>query len=140
MSAPTTSRFPFEPITTETRGATIDTIATTLGVSRRTIHRWINHGIPEQQADRTAIALGTHPACLSHPHAPDRHRTAAQPQTEPTTEPTDETPPLTASRSGRLTADTGKIEASCSAEVTSTQPPLPKPLGPAGPLTDVRPR
>ena len=64
MSRPVSHRLPFEPITTQTRGATIDTIAITIGVSRRTIHRWINQGIPAEQADRAAIALGTHPACL----------------------------------------------------------------------------
>ena len=64
MSRPVSDRLPFEPITNQTRGDTIDTIAITIGVSRRTIHRWINQGIPTEQADRAAIALGTHPAYL----------------------------------------------------------------------------
>ena len=33
MSRPVSHRLPFEPITTQTRGATIDTIAITIGVS-----------------------------------------------------------------------------------------------------------
>lgn len=64
MSRPPSTRLPFEPISTEARADTIDNLAAHLGVSRRTIHRWINTGIPVEQADRTAIALGTHPACL----------------------------------------------------------------------------
>lgn len=64
MSRPASPRLPFEPVNTEAGGVTIDTIARTIGVSRRTIHRWINEGVPAEQADRTAIALGTHPACL----------------------------------------------------------------------------
>ncbi len=64
MSRPTSTRLPFEPIASQTRGETIDIVAATIGVSRRTIHRWINHGIPAEQADRAAIALGTHPAYL----------------------------------------------------------------------------
>ena len=68
MSRPASPRLPFEPINTEARGVTIDTIARTIGVSRRTIHRWINEGVPAEQADRTAIALGTHPTCLWPDH------------------------------------------------------------------------
>jgi len=64
MSRPASTRYPFEPLAIEARHTTIETLAARIGVSRRTVHRWIIHGIPAEQADRAAIALGTHPACL----------------------------------------------------------------------------
>ncbi len=68
MSRPASPRLPFEPITSQARSSTISTLAMRIGVSRRTVHRWIIHGIPADQADRAAIALGTHPACLWPDH------------------------------------------------------------------------
>ncbi len=71
MSRPLAARLPFEPLTAEARAPTIGTLATRIGVSRRTVHRWIIQGIPANQADRASIAVGTHPACLwpEHWHA-----------------------------------------------------------------------
>lgn len=68
MSRPPAARLPFEPLTAEAQAPTIGTLATRIGVSRRTVHRWINQGIPADQADRAAIAVGTHPACLWPEH------------------------------------------------------------------------
>ncbi len=68
MSRPLAARLPFEPLTAQAQAPTIDTLATQIGVSRRTVHRWINQGIPANQADRAAIAVGTHPACLWPEH------------------------------------------------------------------------
>ncbi len=64
MSRPASPRLPFAPLAAEARATTIETLAYQLGVSRRTVHRWIIQGIPADQADRAAIAIGTHPACL----------------------------------------------------------------------------
>ncbi len=64
MSRPASPRLPFAPLASEARSSTIETLAHQIGVSRRTVHRWIIHGIPADQADRAAIALGTHPAYL----------------------------------------------------------------------------
>lgn len=64
MSRPASPRLPFAPLVTEAAAPTIDTLAVRIGVSRRTVHRWIIHGIPADQADRAAIALGAHPANL----------------------------------------------------------------------------
>lgn len=68
MSRPASPRLPFDPITSQARASTISTLAMRIGVSRRTVHRWIIQGIPADQADRAAIALGTHPACLWPDH------------------------------------------------------------------------
>ncbi|MBN4047629.1 hypothetical protein JYT71_01325 [Acidimicrobiaceae bacterium AH-315-P05] len=64
MTRPLSVRYPFEPLALEIRTSTIETLAIRLGVSRRTVHRWALQGVPAEQADRAAIALGTHPACL----------------------------------------------------------------------------
>lgn len=71
MSRPASPRLPFGPLATEARAETIGSLAQQLGVSRRTVHRWIVDGIPADQADRAAIAIGTHPANLwpNHWHA-----------------------------------------------------------------------
>lgn len=68
MSRPASTRLPFRPLAVEAQAATIETLAQQIGVSRRTVHRWIIHGIPADQADRAAIAIGTHPACLWPDH------------------------------------------------------------------------
>jgi len=65
MSRPASTRYPFEPLAIEARSSTVEALAARIGVSRRTVHRWIIHGVP---ADRAAIALGTHPACLWPEH------------------------------------------------------------------------
>lgn len=64
MSRPASIRYPFEPLATQARDATIETLAARIGVSRRTVHRWAIRGIPAEQADRAAIAIGSHPAYL----------------------------------------------------------------------------
>lgn len=38
--------------------------AKALGVNIRQVHRWINEGLSDPMADRCAITLGTHPACI----------------------------------------------------------------------------
>lgn len=68
MSRPASIRYPFEPLATQARDATIETLAGRIGVSRRTLHRWAIHGIPAEQADRAAIAIGSHPACIWPKH------------------------------------------------------------------------
>jgi len=68
MSRPASIRYPFEPLATQARDATIETLAARIGVSRRTVHRWAIQGIPADQADRAAIAIGSHPACLWPKH------------------------------------------------------------------------
>ena len=68
MSRPASIRYPFEPLAAQARDATVETLADRIGVSRRTVHRWAVHGIPAEQADRAAIALGSHPACLWPEH------------------------------------------------------------------------
>ena len=68
MSRPASLRLPFRPLAVEAQASTIDTLAQQIGVSRRTVHRWISDGIPADQADRAAIAIGTHPACLWPDH------------------------------------------------------------------------
>ncbi len=64
MSRAASPRLPFGPWPSKPHAPTIDTLASRIGVSRRTVHRWATHGVPADQADRAAIALGTHPACL----------------------------------------------------------------------------
>ncbi len=64
MNRTPSPRFPFEPLATIAQPTTIETLASRLGVSPRTIHRWASEGIPATQADRAAIALGSHPAYL----------------------------------------------------------------------------
>ncbi len=64
MSRPPSPRLPFEPLAVEAQASTIETLAQRIGVSRRTVHRWVIDGIPADQADRAAIAIGSHPACL----------------------------------------------------------------------------
>jgi hypothetical protein len=66
-----TDRFPFRPLAIEAQAPTIDTLATRIGVSRRTVHRWAADGVPAHQADRAAIAIGSHPVCIW----PDYHDT-----------------------------------------------------------------
>lgn len=39
-------------------------LASVLGISRTTVHRWARHGVPEWSADPVAIALGRHPGSL----------------------------------------------------------------------------
>jgi len=68
MSRPASTRYPFEPLATQAGTPTIETLAARIGVSRRTVHRWAIHGIPAEQADRAAIAIGSHPACLWPEH------------------------------------------------------------------------
>jgi response regulator of citrate/malate metabolism len=51
VSQPASVRLPFAPLAIEAQAATIETLAQRLGVSRRTVHRWIIHGIPAEQAD-----------------------------------------------------------------------------------------
>ncbi len=68
MSRHASIRYPFEPLATQARDTTIETLAGRIGVSRRTVHRWAVHGIPAEQADRAAIAIGSHPACLWPEH------------------------------------------------------------------------
>lgn len=68
MSRPPSNRYPFEPLANHTKPATLGTLAQRIGVSRRTLHRWANHGIPTDQADRAAIAIGSHPACIWPDH------------------------------------------------------------------------
>ncbi len=65
------ARLPFGPLAIEAHAATIDTLARRIGVSRRTVHRWAAHGVPTHQADRAAIAIGSHPVCIW----PDYHDT-----------------------------------------------------------------
>jgi hypothetical protein len=64
MSRPPSLRYPFEPLASEARTSTIGILAQRIGVSRRTLHRWAKNGVPVEQADRAAIALGSHPAYL----------------------------------------------------------------------------
>ncbi len=68
MSRPTSPRLPFRPLAVEAQASTIEILAQQIGVSRRTVHRWIIHGIPADQADRAAIAIGAHPAYLWPEH------------------------------------------------------------------------
>ncbi len=68
MSRPESIRYPFEPLATQARAATIEALAARIGVSRRSVHRWAIHGIPAEQADRAAIAIGSHPACIWPEH------------------------------------------------------------------------
>jgi len=63
MNRPASTRFPFEPLAAFACSSTIKVLASRIGVSRRTLHRWAVEGVPVERADRAAIALGTHPAC-----------------------------------------------------------------------------
>ena len=66
MSACT--RLPFEPFRTEAAAPSVAALAARVGVARRTIHRWARDGVPVSQADRAAIAIGSHPAYLWPDH------------------------------------------------------------------------
>ncbi len=61
---PTADRFPFEPLVRAAQADGIAALARALGVTPRTVHRWANAGVPAHAADRAAIAIGSHPACL----------------------------------------------------------------------------
>jgi hypothetical protein len=39
----------------------IDVLARMLGTTARTVHRWKSEGLTPRQADRAAVAAGTHP-------------------------------------------------------------------------------
>ena len=68
MSRTASRRFPFEPLATRASAPTVETLANWIGVSRRTVHRWAIEGVPAEQADRAAIAVGSHPAYLWPDH------------------------------------------------------------------------
>jgi len=61
-------RFPLAPLERLARNGdaemTTITLASALGVDRRTIHKWRRTGLSEWQADRAAITLGVHPGTV----------------------------------------------------------------------------
>ena len=61
---PPSQRLPFEPIMAEAAAPNLATLAQRVGVTPRTVHRWNAEGIPIQQADRAAVAIGSHPGYL----------------------------------------------------------------------------
>lgn len=61
-SAP--DRFPLQPLIDHAQPGSLTALATQIGVEPRTIYRWRKTGLSEQQADRAAIAVGSHPALI----------------------------------------------------------------------------
>ena len=63
MTAPSTTRqrFSFLELTQAAGTTNVSQLAEIVGVTRRTIHRWKQNGIPAHQADRAAINAGQHP-------------------------------------------------------------------------------
>ena len=62
------TRLPFEPFQNEAAAPNVEALAARVGVARRTIRRWARHGVPASQADRAAIAIGSHPAYVWPDH------------------------------------------------------------------------
>ncbi|MEM7272659.1 MAG: hypothetical protein AAF547_06225 [Actinomycetota bacterium] len=58
------NRFPLQPLIDHTQPASLTALADQLGVEPRTIYRWRAAGLSIDQADRTAIALDSHPAII----------------------------------------------------------------------------
>lgn len=61
----TAQRFPLAPLR-RAHPISVGLLAEHIGVSRRTVCRYARHGMTEDQADRAACALGTHPAIVWH--------------------------------------------------------------------------
>ncbi len=67
----TTVRWPLEPLMEAAGHPAAGTLAARAGVTARTVWRWHHRGLTDTQADRTAVALGYHPANIW----PDWYRT-----------------------------------------------------------------
>ena len=68
MSRQRSRPYPLDPLAVEAQAPTIETLANRIGVSRRTVHRWARDGVPSGQADRIAVAIGSHPAYIWPDH------------------------------------------------------------------------
>ena len=57
-------RWPWAPLEEALGGRTWRASAAALGVHDRQISRWRSYGLTDDQADRCAIAIGSHPALV----------------------------------------------------------------------------
>lgn len=65
MSNKTVTRYPFEPLEQAVGAETILNMASLIGVTPRSVHRWKKQGsIPERSADRIATRIQSHVACI----------------------------------------------------------------------------
>lgn len=105
-------RLPYDPI--DRIQPAKSALARTTRVTRRTIQRWANNGVPYDKADLIAVALGHHPnelwpnydtALDDHRHARLEHRRAvraARRRTVDNTQVVDPSSPTTSSENARL--------------------------------------
>ena len=57
-------RWPVRPLFDAAETTTVLELARLTDIPARTIHRWMNAGISDRQADRVAVALGLHPSLI----------------------------------------------------------------------------
>ena len=57
-------RWPVQPLFHAAQTTQVLELALVIGISARTIHRWMHAGISDRQADQAAIALGLHPSLI----------------------------------------------------------------------------